>query len=132
MRLITGIAPLLLITGILSSGVTMATSETTPVTTRGELIGSQLVTHPEWFVESFLDIAEDAASAGDEGKHVILFFDSPGCPYCYKMIEENFKHSSYTEFIQDNFHTIALNIRGDREVAFREDLHPRKKNSRTS
>ena len=128
MQLNTGTALLLLITGVLSSGAAPATSETTaPSPTRGKLIGSQVVAHPEWFAESFLDIAEDAASAGSEGKHVILFFDSPGCPYCYKMIEENFKNSSYTQFIRDNFNTIALNIHGDREVAFSEQLHPTEK-----
>lgn len=95
--------------------------------TRGKLIGAQVVTHPEWFIQSFLDIPEDAAAAGGEGRHAILFFDSPGCPYCYKMIEENFKHSWYTDFIRENFHTIALNIHGDREVAFNEDLHPTEK-----
>ena len=90
-----------------------AASEAETAPTRGILTGSQVVTHPEWFIESFLDIPEDSAAAGSEGKHAILFFDSPGCPYCYKMIEENFKHSWYTDYIQNNFNTIAINIHGE-------------------
>ena len=109
------------------SGKAIATSEPEPAPARGKLTGAQAVSHPDWFVESFLDIPEDAAAAGGEGKHAILFFDSPGCPYCYKMIEENFKYSWYSGFIQDNFNTIAINIHGDREVAFSKDLHPTEK-----
>lgn len=115
---LTDIAP---VGGAMAAGI----PESSP--TRGKLIGAQVVTHPEWFLQTFLDIPENAASAAGEGKHAILFFDSPGCPYCYKMIEENFKHSWYSDFIRENFNTIALNIHGDREVAFTEDLHPTEK-----
>ena len=113
--------------GLLSTGGLAYADDSTSATTRGTLTGAQVVVHPEWFIESFLDIPEDAAAAGHEGLHVILFFDSPGCPYCYKMLEENFKHSYYTDFIRENFHTIALNIHGDREVAFTKTLHPTEK-----
>ncbi len=92
--------------------------ETAVAPARGKVLGYQISKHPEWFRESFLEIAEDAADAVREGKHFIVFFDSEGCPYCYKMIEENFKHSSYTNFIQTNFHAIPINIRGDREIGF--------------
>jgi thioredoxin-related protein len=44
-----------------------------------------------------------------------------GCPYCYKMTEENFKGPAYTDFIQEHFDVIALNIKGDREVALNEE-----------
>lgn len=88
----------------------------------GKVLGGKQSTHPDWFKESFLEIAADVEEASDEGKHVMLFMHLNGCPYCYKMIEENIKHSPYTEFIKNNFDVIALNIRGDREVALNDEV----------
>lgn len=88
----------------------------------GKMTGGVMSQHPEWFKESFLDIGEDVEEAAEEGKHVILFMHLNGCPYCNKMSEENFKRSPDTAFIQDNFDVIAINIKGDREIAFNEDL----------
>ncbi len=89
---------------------------------RGRVIGAKISEHPEWFKESFLDIAEDVSEAAGEGKHVLLFFHIEACPYCYKMVEENFKHSPYTDFLREHFDIIAIDIKGDREVAFNEAL----------
>ena len=86
----------------------------------GKVTGSKTPSHPAWFKESFLDIGEDVSEAADDDKHVILFLEMNGCPYCYKMIEENFKGSDYSDFIQERFDVIALNVRGDREVALDE------------
>jgi thioredoxin-related protein len=83
----------------------------------GQVLGAKVSSHPDWFKESFLDIAEDVDEATDAGKHVILFLEMNGCPYCYKMIEENFKGSAYSDWLQARFDVIALNVRGDREVA---------------
>ncbi len=88
----------------------------------GKVSGGVMSQHPEWFKESFLDIGEDVSEAAEEGRHVILFMHLNGCPYCNKMTEENFKHSPDTPFIQQHFDVIALNIRGDREIAFNEEI----------
>lgn len=88
---------------------------------QGKITGGKMSEHPDWFKESFLDIVEDVAEAADEDKHVILFMHLNGCPYCFRMTEENFKHAPYTPFIQEHFDVIALNIKGDREVALNED-----------
>jgi thioredoxin-related protein len=122
MRTVTILALVMLIIGNWITSAVASTNDVATVQERGKLIGAKISTHPEWFKESFLEIAEDAAAAGQEDKHVILFMDSVGCPYCNKMIEENFKHSSYTNFIRNNFDTIPINIRGDREIVFSEKL----------
>ena len=83
----------------------------------GKVTGVKLGTHPEWFKESFLDIGEDVSEAARAGRHVILFLELEGCPYCYKMVEENFRNAPYTDFLRQRFDVIALNMRGDREVA---------------
>ena len=87
---------------------------------RGTLSGAVTSEHPDWFKESFLDIAEDVAEAAESDKHVMLFMYINGCPYCHKMVEENLKHAPYTDFVKENFDVIALNILGDREVALNE------------
>lgn len=87
----------------------------------GKVTGGKMSAHPEWFKESFLDIAEDVDEASEAGKHVILFMHLNGCPYCYKMTEENFKNAPYTPFIKAHFDVIAINIKGDREIAFDAD-----------
>jgi len=88
---------------------------------QGKLTGGIVSEHPDWFKESFLDISEDVDEATAAGKHVILFMHLNGCPYCYKMIEEDFKHAPYRDFIQQNFDVIGINIKGDREIAFDEE-----------
>jgi len=100
---------------LLGSGASVAAA------TPGKVVGGKISEHPDWFKESFLDIAEDVEEAAESGKHVILFMHLNGCPYCYKMTEENFKHAPYTEFIKENFDVIAINIKGDREIALNEE-----------
>lgn len=90
-------------------------------TKRGIVLGAKISEHPDWFKESFLDISEDIAEASEADKHVMLFLHLNGCPYCFKMNEENLKNAPYTQFIKDNFDVIALNIKGDREVALNEE-----------
>lgn len=86
----------------------------------GKLTGGKETIHPEWFKESFLDIAEDVDEAAQENKHLLLFMHLNNCPYCSKMAAENFTHAPYVEFIKKNFDVIAINIKGDRQVAFDE------------
>lgn len=104
-------------------GLVLALSwSVTGIAANGKVTGGVMSQHPEWFKESFLDIGEDVEEAAEEGKHVILFMHLNGCPYCNKMSEENFKHSPDTEYIQEHFDVIAINIKGDREVAFNEEV----------
>lgn len=88
--------------------------------TPGKMTGGLKSTHPAWFKESFLDIASDSEEASDRGKHLILFMHLNNCPYCYKMLEENFAHAPYTPYIKENFDVIVINIKGDRDVEFNE------------
>lgn len=92
------------------------------VLAKGKVLGGKQSVHPDWFKESFLEIAADVEEAAEQGKHVMLFMHLNGCPYCFKMVEENFKNAPYTDFIQNNFDVIALNIRGDREVALNDEV----------
>ncbi len=72
---------------------------------------------PDWFKNSFLDLQEDVADATDQGKRVILYFYQDGCPYCGKLLNENFTLKQLVDKTQSHFEIIAINIWGDREVS---------------
>jgi thioredoxin-related protein len=71
---------------------------------------------PEWFVESFLDIREDAAEAAKQGKRLMLYFMQDGCPYCKRLVTVNWREAHIVEKTRHNFMPVAINIWGDREV----------------
>ncbi|AHK80174.1 thioredoxin [Ectothiorhodospira haloalkaliphila] len=71
---------------------------------------------PPWFHESFLDIREDVEEAAAEGKRLMLYFYQDGCPYCEKLIRDNFGQHDIAEKAQEYFHVIAINMWGAREV----------------
>lgn len=90
--------------------------------TRGSIVGGVAHALPEWFKESFLEIADDVDEAAESGRHVMLFFDLNGCPYCARMLEESFTAEPLSSYIRANFDVIAVNILGDREIAFNEEI----------
>lgn len=71
---------------------------------------------PEWFKVSFLDLYEDIAEAADENKRVMVYFFQDGCPYCKKLLEDNFGQREITDKTRKYFDVVTLNIWGDREV----------------
>jgi thioredoxin-related protein len=71
---------------------------------------------PEWFVESFLDIREDAAEAAKDGKRLMLYFRQDGCPYCKQLVEVNWRQARIADKTRRHFMPVAINIWGDREV----------------
>ena len=89
---------------------------------RGKVIGGVQHSAPDWFKESFLEIADDVDEANEAGKHVLLFFELNGCPYCDRMLRESFETDPVSSYIQANFDVIAINIQGDREIAFNEEI----------
>lgn len=71
---------------------------------------------PDWFKASFLDIREDIEEAKAQGKRVLLYFYQDGCPYCAKLLQDNWGQRSIAEKTQKYFDVIAINMWGDREV----------------
>ena len=71
---------------------------------------------PAWFKNSFLDMQEDIAEAADTGKRLMLYFYQDGCPYCAKMLRENFAIKEIEDKTRAHFDVVAINIWGDREV----------------
>jgi thioredoxin-related protein len=103
------------------STLTLA-NETKSNETEGEVKGVADFSIPSWFKQSFLEISVDATEAGESGKHLLLFFHLDNCPYCARMLKDNFNAEPNSSFIQSNFDSIEINIKGDREVALNEDI----------
>ncbi|MGV6813185.1 MAG: thioredoxin family protein [Brevirhabdus sp.] len=69
-----------------------------------------------WFHTSFMDMAEDHADAAADGKNLMILVEQYGCPYCRELHRVNFARSEITDFIQENYLVVQLNMWGDREV----------------
>lgn len=88
----------------------------------GKLSGGTMHEVPEWFKESFLDIKEDISEAEANNKHFMIFMDLEGCPYCSKMLNENFIAQNKTsEFIKKYFDVINIDVKGSREISWDEN-----------
>ena len=87
----------------------------------GKLLGPTEVVIPDWFKTSFLDFRDDAEEASDENRHLLIYFHIHGCPYCQKMLDDNFRSDENSAFIQASFDSIELNMHGSREVVFDEN-----------
>ncbi len=69
-----------------------------------------------WFLNSFLDLAEDADEAAAEGKQLVIIWEQKGCPYCREMHRVNFRIPEIVDYIKENFVVIQINLWGDKEV----------------
>jgi thioredoxin-related protein len=89
---------------------------------KGKVTGGTPHQFPDWFKASFLDLTEDVAEAKDEDKHVMIFMSLKFCPYCTKMLKENFyKGAKLQPYIAQNFDVIGIDIKGAKEIAVNED-----------
>lgn len=73
-------------------------------------------TLPQWFKASFLDIRQDVAEARQRGRHLMIFLHLDDCPYCARLLEENFVSGDNHDFIRQHFDVIAMNVRGSLDV----------------
>jgi thioredoxin-related protein len=73
---------------------------------------------PPWFTESLLELREDVREAAAQGRRVMLYFGQDGCPYCTALMQTNFSQRSIADKTRRHFVAIALNLWGDREVAW--------------
>lgn len=71
---------------------------------------------PAWFKNSFMELADDVAEARAAGKRVLLYFYQDGCPYCKKLLDDNFGTAAGAAKTQRLYDVIAINMWGDREV----------------
>lgn len=82
----------------------------------GTSYGAKTTEKPDWFKESFLEFEQDVAEATEAGRRVMIYFYQSGCPYCARLINENFADPEIESYIRKHFDGITINLWGDREV----------------
>jgi thioredoxin-related protein len=79
-------------------------------------IGEEVL--PPVFVETLLELPDDAAQAAKSGKRLLLYFGQVGCPYCKELMQTSFTQKSIVDKTAKHFLPIAFNLFGDREVTW--------------
>ena len=85
--------------------------------------------HFDWYMDSFLDFAEDIATARQAGKRLAVIFSQKGCIYCKQMAEQHFVDETIVKYVRANFEVVHLNLFGAREVT---DLDGKKRGERAT
>lgn len=78
--------------------------------------GDDGIYHQTWFVQSFLDLAEDFAEARAKGKRFAVIFEQRGCIYCTKMHTDVLAKRYINDYVRENFAVVQLDMWGEREV----------------
>ncbi|MCP3852193.1 MAG: thioredoxin fold domain-containing protein [Gammaproteobacteria bacterium] len=71
---------------------------------------------PAWFKDSFLELKEDLDEANVNKRQIILYFHQDGCPYCKKLIDDNFSEKRIVDKMSEHFDLLAINMWGDKTV----------------
>ncbi|NJD34487.1 MAG: thioredoxin [Betaproteobacteria bacterium] len=79
-------------------------------------IGDEVL--PPVFVETLLELPDDAAEAAKSGKRLLLYFAQVGCPYCKELMQTSFTQKTIVDKVAKHFLPIAFNLFGDREVTW--------------
>ena len=79
-------------------------------------IGDEVL--PPAFVETLLEMPDDAAQAAKSGKRLLLYFGQQGCPYCKELMQTSFTQKAIVDKVNKHFVAIAFNLFGDREVTW--------------
>jgi thioredoxin-related protein len=69
-----------------------------------------------WFLESFLELADDLQGATHLGKRFAIAWELRGCPYCRETHLVNFARPDIEDYVKTNFEVLQLNIVGSRKV----------------
>jgi thioredoxin-related protein len=94
---------------LLFAGLTAATAEEVP-------IGDDGLHKPEWFSVTFKDIAEDIATAKENGKRLALMVEQRGCIYCKEVHEKLLTDPEVRDYIKEHFMIVQYNLHGSEEV----------------
>jgi len=83
---------------------------------KAPLRGVGQFTVPDWFTNSFLDLKDDAAEAGAQGRALLVYIGQDGCPYCAALFNANFSQKPIVDYTRAHFDAIEINMWGDRSV----------------
>jgi thioredoxin-related protein len=63
-----------------------------------------------------MDFSEDLEEAAEENRHVMLYFHQNGCPYCAKLVRNNFQDKHLVAKLTQHFDSIETNMFGNRDL----------------
>jgi thioredoxin-related protein len=69
-----------------------------------------------WFLDSFMYLQEDLASAAANSKNLAVLFEQRACPYCREMHQVNLANEKITNYVRKNFDILQLDMWGNRKV----------------
>lgn len=69
-----------------------------------------------WFLDSFLELADDLQGATSAGKRFAIMWELRGCPYCRETHLVNFARPDIEGYVKGNFEILQLNVIGSRQV----------------
>jgi thioredoxin-related protein len=87
-----------------------------PPARAGAKLGEDGLYQMDWYIENFLEFAEDLAAARERGKRFAVLWSLRGCPLCKRMHEVHLADPAIAGYIRDNFDIVHLNLLGSREV----------------
>jgi thioredoxin-related protein len=70
----------------------------------------------DWFLDSFLELADDLKSSTAAGKQLAVIWEQRGCPYCREVHLVNFARKDIETYIREHFEVIELDLHGSRIV----------------
>ncbi|GLK54750.1 thioredoxin-related protein [Methylopila capsulata] len=70
----------------------------------------------DWYLESFLDLADDARAAPEKGKIFAVQWGMRGCPACRRLHTVYFAKPEIEAFVRERFEIVHLDTFGSREV----------------
>ncbi len=82
--------------------------------------------HPSWFKVSFLDLFEDVEDAADNNKRLMIYYYQDGCPYCKKLLQDNFSQRKISDKAKKYFDVVSINLWGDKEVTVGDKTYTEK------
>jgi thioredoxin-related protein len=98
-----------------SAGAGLLAAHVQPARAAAKL-GEDGLYHLDWYLESFLDLAEDLAAATAKGKRFAIMWGLKGCPACKRMHLVHFADPKIEGYVRDNFEILHLNHIGARTV----------------
>jgi len=81
---------------------------------------------PDWFKVSFLDLFDDIQEAAENNKRLMVYYYQDGCPYCKKLLEDNFGQREITDKAKKYFDVVSINLWGDKEVVVGDKTYTEK------
>jgi thioredoxin-related protein len=73
------------------------------------------IDYPDWFKETFYDLDDDIAEAGEEGKKgLMILFTTEGCSYCARFIDVSLGNPELAARVQKDFVAIGMEIFDDK------------------